>query len=974
METLRDECPCNDRQAVKALKVIIVGAGIAGLTAGIALARTGHCVTIFESVSEITDVGAGIQIAPNASRILHRLGVLQHVMDRATVLERVSVRRYTSDEEMTTFPLMPANGLKYGAPMGVIHRGDLQNILLNKALELGCHIFTNHKVIAVDPKFSAKVQVHQGTTDAKFWLSADLIIAADGIKSHVRRQMMNSKSYKDEPIPTGDAAYRLLIPRDRVLDDPLALSMLDQNVAMRYMGPGGHIMAYPIRDNSLYNIVLLHPAKSAALSEDVWTSKGSREDMFKFYAGWSPAIQKWLAHADEDILEWTLYVYPDLPTWIQGSVALLGDACHPMLPYVAQGAANAMEDAAVLATALTCTSNIQLALKMYETIRKPRAEKIAASATATANTLHLPDGPEQIARDQGMMDPGAEKPNPDKWSNLEWQDLMWGVDVMDMTIRMWSELAKVLSLEKRYPQIKKAYTYTLSSNISHGWLLAQLHHLWTRNARRTARCKAATRRNELAKLKKVSTVPSGWDIALWRSKPMMQNPNYKDEQQLTNITAQLMRLPALVHTQEIADLKSHLRDAAQGDAFVLQAGDCAEMFEYCQPDAIESKMQLLHQLRSIIAWGVCKPVICIGRIAGQYAKPRSSRAEMINGEAVPSYRGDALNGHGLHERQVDPGRLLQAYYHSSATLNYMRALDSCFANTRHSHLGHMFDPRVKQRLKKKHSAILDCIEDSFQFGRATGCWMPPGERKRRIYTSHEGLVLEYEAALTRRQKRPISSGQEEPQTDPYSDLYYDTSAHFLWIGDRTRQLDHAHVEFFRGIANPIGVKIGPTTSISDLLSLLRTLNPTQEPGKITLITRYGASKVASLLPAHIRAVEDSEYRRCVVWQCDPMHGNTTSVVGIKSRRFDDVWSELRDTIKIHKQQGSYLGGLHLELTPDPVTECLGGCEGLDEGDLEDNYTSFCDPRLNKVQAYHLSLLFAERLKTELQASCSASSI
>ncbi|OAA35233.1 Aromatic-ring hydroxylase-like protein [Beauveria brongniartii RCEF 3172] len=545
METLRDEFSGNGRQAVKALNVIIVGAGIAGLTAGIALARTGHCVTIFESVAEITDVGAGIQIAPNASRILHRLDVLQHVMDRATILERVSVRRYTSDEEMATFPLMPANGLKYGAPMGVIHRGDLENILLNKALELGCHIFTNHKVIAVDPEFSARVRVHQGKTDAKFWLSADLVIAADGIKSNIRRQMMNSESCKDEPIPTGDAAYRLLIPRDRALNDPLALSMLDQNVAMRYMGPGGHIMAYPIRDNSLYNIVLLHPAKSEVLSKDVWTSKGSREDMFKFFAGWSPAIQKWLAHADEDILEWNLYIYPDLLTWIQGSVALLGDACHPMLPYVAQGAANAMEDAAVLATALTCTSNVQLALKMYETIRKSRAEKIAASATATAKTLHLPDGPEQVARDQELINPGVAKRNPDKWSNLEWQDLTWGVDVMEMTIRLWSELAKVLSLEKCYPQIKKAYTYTLSNNISHGWLLEQLHHFWTRNARRTARYKAAMKRYKMAKSKKVQTVSSGWDISLWRSKTMMQSPNYKDKQQLASVTAQLTRLPRL---------------------------------------------------------------------------------------------------------------------------------------------------------------------------------------------------------------------------------------------------------------------------------------------------------------------------------------------------------------------------------------------------------------------------------------------
>ncbi|TQW01317.1 salicylate hydroxylase [Cordyceps javanica] len=474
METLRDEWSGSKRQAVKALNIIIVGAGIGGLAAGLALAQTGHRVSILDSVSEITDVGAGIQVAPNASRILHRLGVLQEVMDRATVLERVSVRRYTSDEEMATFPLMPEKGLKYGAPMSVIHRGDLQKILLDKALELGCHIFTNHKVIAVDPTFSAKVWVHQRSTGAKLWLSADMIIAADGVKSQIRRQIMNSISCEDEPTPTGDAAYRLLIPRERVINNPTALSMMDQNVGMRYMGPGGHIMAYPIRDNSLYNIVLLHPAKSNALPEDVWTSKGNRDDMFKFCAGWSPAVQDWLAHVDEEILEWTLYGYPDLPTWIQGSVALLGDACHPMLPYVAQGAANAIEDAAVLATALTCTSNVALVLRIYEAIRKPRAEKIAASATATAHTLHLPDGPEQIIRDQQLTNPGAAKRNPDKWSDPKWQDLMWGVDVMERTIHMWAKLTEVLSLETCYPHLKKAYTYTLSVNISHGWLLEQL--------------------------------------------------------------------------------------------------------------------------------------------------------------------------------------------------------------------------------------------------------------------------------------------------------------------------------------------------------------------------------------------------------------------------------------------------------------------------------------------------------------------
>lgn len=255
----------------------------------------------------------------------------------------------------------------------------------------------------------------------------------------------------------------------------------------------------------------------------------------------------------------------------------------------------------------------------------------------------------------------------------------------------------------------------------------------------------------------------------------------------------------------------------------------------------------------------------------------------------------------------------------------------------------------------------------------------PGELESvELFTSHEGLLLEYEQPLTRLLEKPAayptSSRPGTPPSHPPTATgsaahetkeYYDTSAHFVWIGDRTRQLDHAHVEFFRGIANPIGIKVGPTTPTSDLLDLLRALNPSCEPGKITLITRYGAGKVASLLPQHIRAVEDSEYRRCVVWQCDPMHGNTLSTpTGIKTRRFNDIYSELEQSLRIHKEQGSYLGGVHLELTGDAVTECMGGSEGLDEDDLSTNYTSFCDPRLNEKQALELAFLVADHFSKQ----------
>lgn len=279
-------------------------------------------------------------------------------------------------------------------------------------------------------------------------------------------------------------------------------------------------------------------------------------------------------------------------------------------------------------------------------------------------------------------------------------------------------------------------------------------------------------------------------------------------------------------------------------------------------------------------------------------------------------------------------------------------------------------------LKEKYSVIASSIQQTLRFLHVINT--RPNELETiELFTSHEGLLLEYEQPLTRLLERPSSASSRAPspirnagQGDHHTrQEYYDTSAHFLWIGDRTRQVDHAHVEFFRGIANPIGVKVGPTTTASDLLALLRILNPNCEPGKVTLITRYGASRVRELLPQHIRAVEDSEYRRNVVWQCDPMHGNTLSTsAGIKTRRFGDIYAELQHSLAVHKEQGSYLGGIHLELTGDAVTECLGGSEGLDEDDLSTNYTSFCDPRLNEKQALELAFLVADHYALESRVS------
>ncbi|KAF3764388.1 hypothetical protein M406DRAFT_42675 [Cryphonectria parasitica EP155] len=476
-----------------------------------------------------------------------------------------------------------------------------------------------------------------------------------------------------------------------------------------------------------------------------------------------------------------------------------------------------------------------------------------------------------------------------------------------------------------------------------------------------------------------------WTPDSWRSKPIKQVPDL-DPAAVARAGAELSNLPPLVTPKEILKLKAELRAVARGEAFLLQGGDCAELFEYCNQAAIESKIKLLLQMSLVLILGCDKRVVRIGRMAGQYAKPRSSDTETLaDGRVVPSFRGDILNSYDIDQRALDPARLVKAYHYSAATLNYSRAAASSgIADLNRPmdwDLGHVQDPR----LKDKYSGIVNALQTSMRFMNTIGALGSDSASVSTVdlFTSHEGLVLEYEQPLT----RPFSSaaiyggaktqrggasttpmlnnggqgqGQDENETQ-----YYDTSAHFLWIGDRTRQIDGAHVEFFRGIANPIGVKVGPSTPTSDLLELLRTLNPAREVGKITLITRYGAAKVKDLLPAHIRAVEDSEYARTVVWQCDPMHGNTRSTAtGVKTRRFGDIFAELQETLRIHKEQGSYLGGVHLELTGDAVTECLGGSEELDEDDLAVRYTSLCDPRLNEKQALELAFEITHHYRNE----------
>ncbi|KAK0734320.1 DAHP synthetase [Lasiosphaeria miniovina] len=457
-----------------------------------------------------------------------------------------------------------------------------------------------------------------------------------------------------------------------------------------------------------------------------------------------------------------------------------------------------------------------------------------------------------------------------------------------------------------------------------------------------------------------------WTPDSWRSKPIRQAPDYPDPAALSKSLSELRRLPPIVHPREIARLKAHLGDVARGEAFLLQGGDCAELFDYCEQGAIESKIKLLLQMSLVLIWGADKRVVRIGRMAGQYAKPRSSPMETVDGRQVPSFRGDILNGFHLDERDLDPSRLVRAYHHSAATLNYIRAAISSGIADLHRPLdwglGHVRDPL----LKAKYSEAVSFLTDMLRFMHTVGADKTDKLDTVDLFTSHEGLLLDYEQSLTRLLDNPLPPSPAAAAAARPAKEYYDTSAHFLWIGDRTRQIDGAHVEFFRGIANPIGVKVGPTTPASDLLALLRRLNPSREAGKITLITRYGAGQVASLLPGHIRAVEDSEYARTVVWQCDPMHGNTQSVgaAGVKTRAFSDIFSELQQTLRIHKEQRSFLGGVHLELTGDAVTECLGGSEGLDEDDLSTNYTSFCDPRLNEKQALELAFLIADHYRCE----------
>ena len=446
---------------------------------------------------------------------------------------------------------------------------------------------------------------------------------------------------------------------------------------------------------------------------------------------------------------------------------------------------------------------------------------------------------------------------------------------------------------------------------------------------------------------------SSWTPRSWRDKPISQVPAYPDPGKLVAVEKQLGTFPPLVFAGEARDLRSQLADVAGGKAFLLQGGDCAESFAEHGADHIRDFFRVFLQMAVILTHSAGKPVVKVGRIAGQFAKPRSSDSETIDGVTLPSYRGDIINDIAFtpEARIPDPDRLLLAYRQSAATLNLLRAFATGgYANLARVHewtMGFMKDSNAYPRFEE----VAKKIDDAIDFMRALGLTPDntPALRETRFYTSHEALLLGYEEAMTRR--------------DSITNDWYATSGHMLWIGDRTRQPDGAHVEYFAGIKNPIGIKCGPSLATDDLLRLLDRLNPEDEAGRITLISRFGAEKVAEHLPRLIEAVEQAG--RTVVWCCDPMHGNTIKASnGYKTRPFDRVLAEVAGFFDVHRQMGTYAGGIHIEMTGDDVTECVGGFSAVTEADLKDRYHTYCDPRLNATQALEMAFLVAEEIRRQ----------
>jgi 3-deoxy-7-phosphoheptulonate synthase len=447
---------------------------------------------------------------------------------------------------------------------------------------------------------------------------------------------------------------------------------------------------------------------------------------------------------------------------------------------------------------------------------------------------------------------------------------------------------------------------------------------------------------------------SNWKPDSWRKFPVMQMPDYTDVDKLKVVETRLAGFPPLVFAGEARKLKRKLARVAEGKGFLLQGGDCAESFAEHSADNIRDFFRVFLQMSVVLTYAAGMPVVKVGRIAGQFAKPRSSPTEIIDGVEYPIYRGDIVNDSvaTMSGRVPDPERQIMAYRQSAATLNLLRAFaQGGYANLEHVHkwtLGSLKDSPAQEQYQE----LADRISESLSFMRACGITAEtaPQLRSTDFFTSHEALLLGYEEAMTR--------------VDSTSGDYYATSGHMIWIGDRTRQLDHAHVEFARGIKNPIGLKCGPSLKPDELIKLIDILNPENEPGRLTLIARFGADKVEKHLPDLIKAVKREG--RVVIWSCDPMHGNTIKATsGYKTRPFDAILKEVRGFMAVHQAEGTHAGGIHVEMTGKDVTECTGGLRALRDEDLNDRYHTFCDPRLNAAQALELSFLVADELKKEM---------
>ncbi|MGD0764575.1 MAG: 3-deoxy-7-phosphoheptulonate synthase class II [Roseiarcus sp.] len=450
---------------------------------------------------------------------------------------------------------------------------------------------------------------------------------------------------------------------------------------------------------------------------------------------------------------------------------------------------------------------------------------------------------------------------------------------------------------------------------------------------------------------------SRWSPESWRQKPIEQAPVYPDAAALHEVERQLAGYPPLVFAGEARKLKRALGKAMVGEAFLLQGGDCAESFGEHSADNIRDFFRVFLQMAVVMTYAAASPIIKVGRVAGQFAKPRSSDDETIDGITLPAYRGDIVNDieFTAEARVPDPRRQLEAYRQSAATLNLLRAFATGgYANLENAHrwmLGFVNDSPQSERYQE----VADRITETLGFMRAIGldAEAQPELRATDFYTSHEALLLGYEQAMTR--------------LDSTSGEHYATSGHMLWIGDRTRQLGGAHVEYCRGIRNPIGLKCGPALQPDDLMRLIDALDPAQEPGRLTLICRFGADKVEAALPALIRAAKRDG--RKALWVCDPMHGNTIkTATGYKTRPTERIAAEIRSFFAICRAEGAYAGGVHLEMTGKNVTECTGGARAISEGDLRNRYHTYCDPRLNAEQAIELAFLIAELLKAERLAA------